>query len=86
MGEKSSMMREVKVDLDFACCYCGACLGVTLKCVGQGLSLGLHAVAAALVPCPTCGTVNQLFFEPCGTLRAVAPVPGPQWRPEPSIN
>ena len=77
---------EHKVDLDFTCCNCGACMGVTLKCAGTGLSQGLHAVAAVKVPCLTCSQVNQLLFEPSGTLHAVAPVPAPRWRPEPSIN
>jgi len=25
--------------------------------------------------CPTCGRVNRLYFEPCGTVRAVRPYP-----------
>jgi hypothetical protein len=79
-------MIEVKVELDFTCCTCGACTSVTLKCVGKGLSQGSHAVAAVQVPCPSCAHVNQLVFEPNGTLHAVAPCPAPRRLPEPSIN
>jgi hypothetical protein len=79
-------MMEVKVDLDFTCCNCGACTSVTLKCAGKGLKQGLHAVAAVTVPCPTCTQVNQLLFEPSGTLHAVAPFPAPRRVPEPSVN
>ena len=32
-------------------------------------------MAAVNVPCPTCGQINQLFFEPTGTVRAVEPYP-----------
>jgi len=80
------MMIEVKVDLDFTCCNCGVNMSVTLKCAGKGLSHGFHAVATVQIPCPTCCKVNQLLFEPSGTIHAVAPVPGPRWRPEPSLN
>jgi hypothetical protein len=77
---------EVKVDLDFKCCNCGARMSVTLKCAGQGLKHGLHAVAAVKVPCPNCTKVNQVIFEPSGTLHAVAPCPGPRRVPQPSLN
>ena len=78
-------MLEVKVNLDFACCSCGQTVYVTLKCEGIGLLAGLRTVAAVKVPCPTCQSVNQLYFEPCGTVRAVAPDPA-RLVPEPSLN
>ena len=38
------------------------------------------------IPCPNCGSVNQLHFEPNGTLHAVAPYPAVRRLPEPSLN
>ena len=40
-------MIELQVELDFACCNCGAEVSVTLKCAGKGLTGGAHAVAFA---------------------------------------
>jgi phage FluMu protein Com len=79
-------MMELKVDLDFVCCTCGCEMGVTLKCAGKGLAGGAHSVAAVKVPCPTCGSINQLYFEPSGTIHAVSPCQGPRQVPEPSVN
>jgi hypothetical protein len=79
-------MMELKVDLDFACCTCGAPMGVTLKCAGKGLTGGAHAIAAVKVPCPSCKGINELYFEPSGTLHAVAPCHGGRPVPEPSRN
>ena len=79
-------MTELEVKLDFACTYCGHTVGVTLRCAGKGLTAGVRTVAAVNVPCPTCGAVNQLYFEPSGTVRAVAPYAGPRQVPEPSLN
>jgi hypothetical protein len=79
-------MTELKLDLDFACCTCGSPMGVTLKCAGKGLAGGAHALAAVKVPCPTCGGINELYFEPSGTIHAIAPYRGGQRVPEPSVN
>jgi hypothetical protein len=80
-------MIEMLVDLDFACCNCGTNGGVKLKCAGKGLTGGGNCVAAVHVPCPTCKSVNELYFEPNGTVRAVKPV-RPPWAfpPQPSLN
>ena len=67
------IMAEVKVDLDFACCACGKPMGVTVMCTSQGLAAGARAVTSVAVPCLTCFSVNQLYFEPSGTIHAVAP-------------
>ena len=66
-------MIELQVELDFACCNCGAEVSVTLKCAGKGLTGGAHAVAQVKVPCPSCCGVNHLYFEPSGTVKAVRP-------------
>jgi hypothetical protein len=77
---------QVVVVLDFACCLCQQSVSVTVKCAGKGLTAGSQAVAAVKVPCPNCGSVNQLYFEPSGTVRAVSPCPTTRPVPEPSLN
>jgi hypothetical protein len=85
-GEDDPSMMELKLDLDFACCTCSTPMGVTLKCAGKGLAGGAHCVAAVKVPCPTCGNINELYFEPSGTIHAVAPCRAGQRLPVPSVN
>jgi phage FluMu protein Com len=65
-------MTELHVTLDFACCDCDETVQVTVRCTGEGL-VREAGTAAVNVPCPTCGQVNQLCFEPCGTVRSVRP-------------
>ena len=79
-------MIEVMVSLDFPCACCDQAVGVTVKCEGKGLTTAARTVAAVNVPCPGCGAVNKLYFEPNGTVRAVTPCPGPRQVPEPSLN
>jgi hypothetical protein len=79
-------MMELKVILDFACCGCGEPVSVTLKCTGQGLTNTSRTVTTVSVPCPTCSSVNQLYFEPNGTIHAVSPARCPRPLPEPSVN
>jgi hypothetical protein len=79
-------MLELKVVLDFACCSCGLHVGVTVKCAGKGLAGAARSVAAVNVPCPNCGQVIELFFEPSGTVRDVCPYRAPRQRLEPSVN
>ena len=79
-------MMELKVILDFACCACQEPVSVTVKCEGKDLNAAGRTVVAVQVPCPTCGTVNQLCFEPNGTVRSVSPYRGSRPLPEPSMN
>ncbi len=79
-------MVALQVVLDFACYYCHHNVGVTLRCEGKGLVEEERPVASVNVPCPTCGLVNQLLFEPHGSVRGVAPYKAPRNRLEPSIN
>ena len=80
-------MMELEAILDFACCSCGHDMGVTVKCAGKGLTTGARALAKVNVPCPTCGSINQLYFEPgTGCLRRVAPFWDTCPVPEPSLN
>ncbi len=79
-------MQVIRVSLDFVCSGCGELVGVTVQCKGKGLACGeAGAVAAVNVPCPTCGQINQLCFEPRGRVRAVRPVLA-RALPEPSLN
>jgi hypothetical protein len=79
-------MMELQVSLDFACCACGENVGVTVQCSGQGLVPGARVLASVCVPCPGCGAVNRLEFEPSGTLHAVRPHYTQRPYLEPSIN
>ncbi|HEV3257241.1 MAG TPA: hypothetical protein VG013_10205 [Gemmataceae bacterium] len=79
-------MLELNVILDFACCTCERPVSVTLKCTGKGLAAGARTVAAVNVPCPNCGDVNRLYFEPGGTVRDVVPYRAPWQLLEPSVN
>jgi hypothetical protein len=80
-------MTELQVTLDFACCDCDEPVSVTVLCQGKGPGpLPFGGVAAVKVPCPTCGEINQVFFEPNGTLRCVRPVNQRLAMPVPSIN
>jgi hypothetical protein len=82
------MMMELRVTLEFACCGCEQSVNVTVQCSGQGLAGDAGQPKLAVnVPCPTCGQVNQLFFEPSGAVRAVRPFPCFRFFvPEPSVN
>jgi hypothetical protein len=76
-------MMELLVTLEFACCTCEQSVRVTVKCAGKKLPAGVASVA---VPCPSCGHVNQLSFEPNGTVRSVEPYTTPWPVPQPSLN
>ena len=71
-------MVELKLVLDFACCTCEGPVSVTVKCAGKGLAAGGRTVAAVSVPCPHCYSVNEIYFEPSGTVRDVHPCRAPR--------
>jgi len=77
---------DLKVSLEFCCCGCDSFVHVTVQCKGEGLAGPAGQSVAINVPCPTCGQVNQLFFEPSGTVRSVRPHPGARLWLEPSLN
>lgn len=80
-------MMELNVTLDFACCGCEEPVSVTVQCRGNGAGQdALAPVATVNVPCPTCGQINQLSFEPSGTVRRVRPYWCFRVVPEPSVN
>jgi hypothetical protein len=80
-------MMELNVTLEFACCMCEQDVGVTVQCRGKGIYQDAEGTLAAVnVPCPTCGQINQLFFEPSGTVRSVRPYTYIRVVPEPSVN
>ena len=80
-------MMELNVTLEFACCGCEQPVGVTVQCRGKGLYQDAEGTLAAVnVPCPTCGEVNQVFFEPNGTLHNVRLSRRRLTVPVPSVN
>jgi hypothetical protein len=80
-------MMELNVTLGFACCGCEQPVSVTVQCSGKGLMRpSTTALASVNVPCPTCGQINQLFFEPSGTVHSVRPYTCIRVVPEPSVN
>lgn len=85
-GELSVMM-EVNVTLEFTCGGCDQQVAVTVHCTGNNLDQSKgKALATVNVPCPTCGQVNQLYFEPNGTICSVRPYAYFRVVPEPSVN
>lgn len=78
-------MTELEVCMDFACHACCQPVGVTVRCAGSMLTASTKVLASVAVPCPTCGLVNNLTFEPDGTVHAVTPHV-PHRLPEPSKN
>jgi len=82
-----SVMMKLNVTLEFACCACEQTVGVTVQCSGNGLRQDAAGTLATVnVPCPTCGQVNQLFFEPSGRVRSVRLYTCIRVVPEPSVN
>jgi hypothetical protein len=80
-------MMELNVTLEFACCACEQSVSVTVQCSGKGLLRQPEGTVAAVnVPCPMCGQVSQLFFEPSGRVRSVRPYTCVRLVPEPSVN
>jgi hypothetical protein len=81
------MPMERTLTLEFACCECRSPVGATVRCRGTGSGRDwIHQVAAVSIPCPDCGQINQVAFEPTGQVRAVRPFAGFRPVPEPSIN
>ena len=77
-------MMELKVTLAFVCCGCEDDVTVTIQC--RGHQLRDQDLPAVNVPCPSCGTINQLSFETNGTVRSVRPCVCYRPLPEPSVN
>jgi len=79
-------MMELKLILEFACTACNESVSVTVKCEGKALVQSGRTTVKVNVPCPHCGCINRLDFEPNGTVRAVTPFAAPRPLPEPSLN
>jgi len=80
-------MMELNVTLDFACCGCQEPVSATVQCSGKASWEETEGVVAAVnVPCPTCGQINQLLFEPSGRVRSVRPYTCFRVLLEPSVN
>jgi hypothetical protein len=79
-------MFDYRVALEFDCCDCGQPVGLTVQCSRKGpVQDGEATTARVRVPCPTCGGINEVFFEPDGTVRCVRPHAGFR-SPAPSVN
>jgi hypothetical protein len=80
-------MTELQVTIGFSCCYCEEPVSVTVLCRRKGDGAeAAGGVAGANVPCPTCGEVNRVLFEPNGSLRDVRPYRPRLTLPVPSVN
>ena len=79
-------MVELQLTLAFACCQCEERINIKVQCQGKGLAAGPRAVAAAEVPCPFCGNVNQVCFHPTGAVVAVNAAGSLRRLPAPSVN
>jgi hypothetical protein len=56
----------------------------TLQCEGQGVPENVGAIIK--IPCPDCGTKNQVIFTPDGTIHGVLRARTYEGIPEPSLN
>jgi hypothetical protein len=80
-------MIELELCLNFDCCDCNHPVSVTLRCTGEGLAgEDRQKVAVLRIPCPTCGMINDVHFEPTGRIHRVKPSCRQRPMPEPSIN
>jgi len=78
---------DLNVTLEFACCGCEQGVTVKVRCQGEALTQGGgSALAAVNVPCPTCGQINKLVFDPRGQVRSVRPCPSIRSFAEPCLN
>jgi len=81
------VITELTVTLDFSCCGCSEPVSVTVQCSGKGLASNSTQVLPAVhVPCPYCGLINRLLFEPTGAVLSVKPCLLARPLPEPSMN
>jgi hypothetical protein len=79
-------MMELNVRLEFTCVGCEQSVGVTVHCQGDQLPRAGDEGMRVSVPCPTCGQINKLVFEPTGLVRSVKPCPSIRTFAEPSVN
>jgi hypothetical protein len=77
---------ELQVILHFACHTCAGPVKVTLKCEGESLASKETIIAEVPLPCPHCGRVNLLTFDPDGNVHGVAPQRKPRRAAEFSNN
>ncbi len=56
-------MREIILELCFACCECLEPTGATVHCSGKGMREWPRSHAAAHIRCPHCGTANTIVFS-----------------------
>lgn len=78
-------MLSLLVCLKIMCTGCGDPMDTTLQCEGRQ---GRDEETGALIkiPCPCCGTRNQVAFTTDGTIHAVTRARTYERIPEPSVN
>jgi hypothetical protein len=77
-------MMELNVTVRFVCSGCEEWVTIKVECRGEEFhDTDLPAIK---VPCPGCGTINELFFEANGTVRWVRRCVCYHPLPEPSLN
>jgi hypothetical protein len=79
-------MVETEVVIEFLCCHCCHEVIARLKCSGNGVAKGPHAIAGVPLRCPTCHQVNQVCFELSGLVLQVSGERRGQPLLEPSLN
>jgi hypothetical protein len=80
-------MRELLLELCFACCNCCDQTCATVHCSGNGMKNWPRAHAAAHIRCPHCGTANTIIFSiGSGHVAEVLPCDEPFLAPVPSHN
>lgn len=85
--ECRARLMEVRLMLEFACCHCHQPVEVTVDCRGPMQSPDPSRIRMAVViPCPDCHGINQVYFDPGGTVHAVEPNRTPRPTYEPSLN
>ena len=77
-------MLSLLLCLRFCCTGCGDLIDTTLQCEGQGVAENDGAIVR--IPCPGCGTKNQVIFTPDGTIHGVTRSRTYERIPEPSVN
>jgi len=77
-------MLSLLLCLKFGCTGCGDPINATLQCEGHGVADNAGAIIK--IPCPCCGTKNDLVVTPDGAIHAVTRTRTYERIPEPSLN
>ncbi len=71
-------------ELHFSCLSCTSYIGVTVQCMAER---GAASTLVVRVPCPTCGSIQKVYFTPEQGVERVEEQPeAVRQVPEPSVN